>query len=112
MRSNSLRALAATALLALGASAFGADGKPQPTAAVRKAAEAIRRECLLPPNGPQGRPLPLVSHWNMGGQITDSNEKFLQMVGYSREDLESGLNIMLFLGGIASYRPCLFPLGG
>jgi PAS domain S-box-containing protein len=29
-------------------------------------------------------------YWNMGGSITDANEKFLQMVGYSREDLISG----------------------
>ena len=28
----------------------------------------ILREALLPPNGPAGRPLPLVSHWNMGRQ--------------------------------------------
>lgn len=33
-----------------------------------KAVEQIRREALLPPNGPAGRPLPLVSHWNMGSQ--------------------------------------------
>jgi len=31
-------------------------------------ATEIRREALLPPNGPAGRPLPLVSHWNMGSQ--------------------------------------------
>ncbi len=38
----------------------------QPTAAARRVAEEIRRETLLPPNGPQGRPLPLASHWNQG----------------------------------------------
>ncbi len=38
----------------------------RPTAAARRVAEVIRREALLPPNGPAGRPLPLVSHWNMG----------------------------------------------
>jgi len=31
-------------------------------------ATEIRREALLAPNGPAGRPLPLVSHWNMGSQ--------------------------------------------
>ena len=31
-------------------------------------ASEIRHEALLPPNGPAGRPLPLVSHWNMGSQ--------------------------------------------
>ena len=29
-------------------------------------APEIRREALLPPNGPKGRPLPLLSHWNGG----------------------------------------------
>lgn len=38
----------------------------EPTAAARRAADAIRSEALLPPNGLSGRPLPLVSHWNMG----------------------------------------------
>ncbi len=33
---------------------------------LRKTAAEIRRETLLAPNGPAGRPLPLVSHWNMG----------------------------------------------
>lgn len=42
----------------------GADDTPTPAA--RKVAEEIRREALLPNNGPQGRPLPLVSHWNVG----------------------------------------------
>ena len=40
--------------------------KPEPTDAARRAAEQIRRKALLPPNA--GRPLPLVSHWNMGSQ--------------------------------------------
>jgi len=38
----------------------------EPTEAARRVAEEIRREALLPPTGPSGRPLPLVSHWNMG----------------------------------------------
>jgi hypothetical protein len=41
-------------------------GAPPRTA--RRVAEEIRREALLPPNGAAGRPLPLVSHWNMGGR--------------------------------------------
>lgn len=40
----------------------------QPTETARRAAAQIRREALLPPRGPEGRPLPLVSHWNMGSQ--------------------------------------------
>ena len=34
--------------------------------AARETAPEIRREALLPPNGPAGRPLPLLSHWNGG----------------------------------------------
>ncbi|MBW3597583.1 MAG: hypothetical protein KY475_09945 [Planctomycetes bacterium] len=43
-----------------------AAAQDQPTAAARRAAEEIRREALLPPRGPEGRPLPLASHWNVG----------------------------------------------
>jgi len=38
----------------------------KPTAAAKRAAAEIRREATLPPRGPQGRPLPLASHWNVG----------------------------------------------
>ena len=31
-----------------------------------------------------------VIYWNMSGAIVDANERFLQMVGYSREDLAGG----------------------
>lgn len=31
-----------------------------------------------------------VMYWNMPGEITDANDKFLEMVGYEREDLRSG----------------------
>ena len=37
-----------------------------PSPLARQTAEVIRHEVLLPAKGPQGRPLPLVSHWNMG----------------------------------------------
>ncbi len=40
----------------------------EPADAARRAAEAICREALAPADGSAGRPLPLVSHWNMGGQ--------------------------------------------
>jgi hypothetical protein len=55
-----LRCAAAAAVMA------AAPEAPEPTGAARRAAEAIRREALLPPNGPAGRPLPLASHWNVG----------------------------------------------
>lgn len=38
----------------------------RPTDAARRVAEEIRHEALLPPNGPDGRPLPLASQWNVG----------------------------------------------
>ncbi len=44
----------------------GAEPAVGPTEAARLVAEDIRREALLPPRGPAGRPLPLVSHWSMG----------------------------------------------
>ena len=31
-----------------------------------------------------------VIYWNMRGQITDANDKFLEMVGYTRDDLATG----------------------
>lgn len=54
------------------AAAIGIDARaagpkwPLPTSAARRTAEVIRREVLLPPDGPKGRPLPLASHWNVG----------------------------------------------
>lgn len=55
-------------LLVLGGSfvANAACAEDAPTASARRVAEEIRREALLPNNGPDGRPLPLVSHWNVG----------------------------------------------
>lgn len=43
-----------------------AGAEDHPTVAARRVAADIRREALLPPDGPQGRPLPLASHWNVG----------------------------------------------
>jgi PAS domain S-box-containing protein len=31
-----------------------------------------------------------VIYWNINGEITDANDKFLEMVGYDREDLKAG----------------------
>ncbi len=42
--------------------------EPAPSEAAREVAEEIRREALMSPAGSRGRPLPLVSHWNMGSQ--------------------------------------------
>ena len=35
-------------------------------------------------------PLLSVIYWNMAGQITDANDRFLELVGYTREDLTAG----------------------
>ncbi len=57
---------AAAATLAAAWLGGAARGEDAPTAAARRVAREIRREALLPPNGPEGRPLPLASHWNVG----------------------------------------------
>jgi PAS domain S-box-containing protein len=50
--------------------------------ALRKSEERLRR---FYESGLLG-----VIYWNMDGVIVDANDKFLQMVGYEREDLEAG----------------------
>jgi hypothetical protein len=53
--------------MAIASSALGiAVAGDQPTSAARNVAAVIRREALMPPRGPHGRPLPLASHWNQG----------------------------------------------
>ena len=59
-----MRLCLAVALAAMFATEAPAEDRPTPAA--RRVAREIRREALLPPNGPSGRPLPLVSHWNVG----------------------------------------------
>jgi hypothetical protein len=46
----------------------GAEVDRKPTSAAREVARRIVNESLLPPRSPNGRPLPLTSHWNMGSQ--------------------------------------------
>ncbi len=62
--------LRSTALLAcvwiVGSYAGTIAADDDPTPAARRVAAEVRREVLLPPDGPQGRPLPLASHWNVG----------------------------------------------
>jgi len=62
--------LGVASMLALAIAASRAGGQepqvPEPSSAAVKVAGEIRREALLPPNGPDGRPLPLASHWNVG----------------------------------------------
>jgi hypothetical protein len=78
-----------------GAAAAAPD--PQPGQAARQAAERIRHEALLPPSGPEGRPLPLASHWNMGSQgrgwtpqyqieLLDGGHHILPWMGWPRGD--------------------------
>jgi hypothetical protein len=79
--------------LGLAAAATGAE----PGRAARQVAERIRSEALLPPNGPAGRPLPLVSHWNMGSygrgwtpqyqmELLDEGHYILPWLGWPRGD--------------------------
>ena len=58
----------------------------------RRAAAQIRREAILPPHGPEGRPLPLVSHWNMGSQGRGWTPQ------YQLELLHQGHHILPWLG--------------
>jgi hypothetical protein len=67
-----------------GAARLGAAG---PSQAAEKVAADIRREAALPSNGPVGRPLPLVSHWNMfqamrKALVSDAWKKNVRFVGY------------------------------
>jgi hypothetical protein len=48
--------------------AIGTNAAEKPSPAARRAADAVRHEALLPPRGPEGYPLPLLSSWNMGSQ--------------------------------------------
>lgn len=64
----------------------------EPTDRARRAAAQIRREALLPPDGPAGRPLPLVSHWNMGSQGRGWTPQ------YQMELLDRGHHILPWLG--------------
>jgi len=64
----------------------------EPSNAARSVSEQIRHEALLPPNGPEGRPLPLTSHWNMGSQGRGWTPQ------YQRELLDQGHYILPWLG--------------
>ncbi len=70
----------------LGVAAGSPEGTPSPAA--RKTAAEIRREALLAPNSPSGRPLPLVSHWNMGSQGRGWTPQ------YQTELLDAGCHIL------------------
>ncbi len=56
------------------------------------AATEIHHQALLVPNGPAGRPLPLVSHWNMGSQGRGWTPQ------YQLELLAKGHHILPWLG--------------
>ena len=58
--------LAVFVLLLAQTGASRAAGPVRPSDEARRAAPQIIHEALLPPNGPEGRPLPLASHWNVG----------------------------------------------
>ena len=73
-----------------------AHGDP-PTEAARKVADEIRREALLSPNGAAGRPLPLVSHWNMGSQGRGWTTQ------YQVQLLDAGHHILPWLGWPRGY---------
>ena len=66
--------------------------EPAPSATAHRVAKRISHEALLPPNGPEGRPLPLVSHWNMGSYGRGWTPQ------YQMELLDEGHYILPWLG--------------
>ncbi|MDP6505718.1 MAG: hypothetical protein QF886_19005, partial [Planctomycetota bacterium] len=87
---NSLSLSSARALGSLLCASF-AFAEPPTELALRVAGD-IRHEALLPPNGPEGRPLPLLSHWNMGSYGKGWT------TGYQVELLNKGHHILPWMG--------------
>ncbi|MHC4167663.1 MAG: hypothetical protein ACYSWQ_11945, partial [Planctomycetota bacterium] len=73
-------------------STVATDSSLDTATASEKAAVEIREQALLPPSGPTGRPLPLVSHWNMGSQGRGWTPQ------YQLELLAKGHHILPWLG--------------
>lgn len=63
-----------------------------PSLQARQVSNEIRREAALSPNSSAGRPLPLVSHWNMGGQGRGWTPQ------YQMELLDRGCHILPWFG--------------
>jgi hypothetical protein len=62
-----MKACVAASLLSVAQATTSPAADPvRPSDEARRVAQEIIREALLPPNGPEGRPLPLASHWNVG----------------------------------------------
>jgi PAS domain S-box-containing protein len=56
----------------------------------RRAAEQVLRDREARWRGVFGSPMVGIIFWDRSGRITDANDAFLQLVGYSREDLDAG----------------------
>ncbi len=56
----------------------------------RRAAEAVLRDREARWRGVFGSPMIGILFWDRAGAITDANDAFLQLVGYTREDLDAG----------------------
>ncbi len=95
-----------------------APGERMPSAKARAVAEEIRHEVLLPTVGPAGRPLPLLSHWNMGSQgrgwtpdyqteLLDEGHRILPWMGWPRGDVDkdekSRDRFMAYYGALMAY---------
>lgn len=65
---------------------------PDPSDTARRVAQEIHREARLEPDGPRGRPLPLVSHWNTGSQGRGWTTQ------YQMELLDRGHHILPWMG--------------
>jgi len=89
---RSVTGLLMGSVIALNHPASAAETNERPSKEATRVAREIQRESLLPPNGPDGRPLPLVSHWNMGSQGRGWTPQ------YQVELLDSGRHILPWLG--------------
>jgi PAS domain S-box-containing protein len=56
----------------------------------RRAADALLRDREARWRGVFGSPMVGIMFWDRAGAITDANDALLQLVGYSRDDLEAG----------------------
>ncbi|MEO5821859.1 MAG: PAS domain S-box protein [Vicinamibacteraceae bacterium] len=57
---------------------------------VRRAAEVALRDREARWRGVFGSPMVGIMFWDRSGAITDANDSLLQLIGYTREDLEAG----------------------
>ena len=61
----------------------------------RRAADAALRDREARWRGVFGSPMVGIMFWDRAGAITDANDALLQLVGYTREDLDAGRDLLV-----------------